>query len=145
MDRSKIDQQFDRRISKMASSIAQESGREPITDLDRSFYITKIVFEDSILQVKVISALDRVRGSFRGVNLDQRGNYLVFKIISVESEGTEKPLKVGTSVLAKWDNRNKEYKRFIHKENPDYHDLEVLAISSLTGIREKEVVDGKPW
>lgn len=143
MDRSKLDNQMDRRVEKLDLSIAARSGRKPIEEYDKYFFLADVPYADAIVSAKIILCTKRLSGTFRGVYLDTPGPWILFKVIDIKSGDYYGEISPGAAILAKWDNRLKVYTKYLYKADPKEYDVEVLAMSSLVPATEYEIVSGK--
>ena len=60
MDRSKLDNQMDRRMEKLDLSIAARSGRKPIEEYDKYFFLADVPYTDAVVSAKVILCSERL-------------------------------------------------------------------------------------
>lgn len=143
MDRSKLDNQMDRRMEKLDLSIAARSGRKPIEEYDKYFFLADVPYTDAVVSAKVILCSERLNGTFKGIYLDTYGPWILFKVLDINSGDSHGGLSPGAAVLAKWDNRAKVYTKYLYKANPKETDLEVQAMAALVPATEYEIVTGK--
>lgn len=143
MDYNKIDQSLNRKLEKIDLNTESVSGRKPITNYDKYFYLAEVPYKDALVEARVIQAWERLQGVYKGVYLDTLGGpWLLFKIEDILEGDSQGLICPGTVILGRWDNKKKVYSAYIEKEDPEEMDREILAISSLTGVSEREIVRG---
>lgn len=139
MDKSKLDRQFDRKIEKLSLSMAQVQDRKPIEEYNRILFATNLFFEDAEVQARVIKCLDRIDHSYNGVYLDERGPWILFKVIDVLEGDNLGLIDIGALVLAKWDNHRKTYTKYLYEGDPKPRTPKVSAMAAFTGTDEYEI------
>ena len=144
MEKYKLDSQLDRKMERIDRSIAAESGRKPIEEYDRYFFLAEVPYENSVVSAKIILCTERLNGTFKGIYLDTYGPWVLFKVKDIVSGDPYCEISPGMVILAKWDSRIMAYTKFIYKVDPKETDIEVQAISALVSASEYEIVTGNP-
>lgn len=143
MNANKLIQQAERRVEALDRRTAKNSNREPLPEINRSFYREHIFYEDAQLEVVVIDNREYLNGQYKGVNFDQRGPWLLFKVVEIESGDHLGVISEGAVVLAKWDRTYKVYKKFIYDGDPKPGNVGLTAIMAFIPVSENELITGK--
>lgn len=143
MNINKLNQQLDRRMEALDRRTARNSTREPLPETNRVFYSERIYYEDAELLVTVIDNREYLNGSYQGVQFDQRGPWVLFKVLEIISGDYNGLISEGAVILAKWDRSYKVYKKFIYDGNPKFGDKELKAITAFIPVSESELISGK--
>ena len=144
MDRSKLDQQLDRRMDKIDRLIAKDKNQDrfPIEEYDRMFFRTEFYYEDAKVEAKVILCKDRIKATIKGVMVDTYGPWVLFKVEDVLEGDPDCLIDLGAAILARWNSGSGSYKKYLYKADPQIDDLEVAMMASLTSATETEIVKG---
>lgn len=144
MDRSKLDQQLDRRMDKIDRLIAKDKNenRVPVEEYDRMFFRTEFYYEDAKVQAKVILCKDRIKATIKGVVVDTYGPWILFKVGDVLEGDPDCLIDLGAAILARWSPVSGCYKKYLYKADPEVDDLEIAMMASLTSATETEIVKG---
>lgn len=143
MNINKLNQQLDRRMEALDRRTARNSNREPLPETNRVFYSERIYYEDAELLVTVIDNREYLNGSYQGVQFDQRGPWVLFKVLEILSGDYNGLISEGAVILAKWDRSYKVYKKFIYDGYPKFGDKELKAIMAFIPVSESELIKGK--
>ena len=143
MDINKLTQQMDRRMEALDRRDAKRSNREPLPETNKGFYRETVFYEDAELLVTVIDNREYLNGYYKGVAFDQRGPWVLFKVVEIVSGDHNGVIAEGAVVLAKWDRSYKVYKKFIYDGEPKPGDPELGAIMAFIPVSESELITGK--
>lgn len=143
MNINKLNQQMDRRMEALDRRNAKRSNREPLPETNRSFYKETLFYEDAEVLATIIDVREYLTGNYKGIAFDQRGPWVLFKVIEITSGDHNGLISEGAVILAKWDRTYKVYKKFIYDGYPKTGDLELGAIMAFIPVSENELITGK--
>lgn len=141
-DYNKLSQQLDRRMEALDRRLAANSGRKPLEDVGRFYYIAEIPYEcDTILQGKVIKVFNRFTGWYKKEGfIDMFGPFVLFKVEDVLKGDDLGKIDIGAIILGKWNNSDKSYHPYLYKGEPTTWDDELLNVANFLTLSVEDII-----
>ena len=142
-DYNKLSQQMDRRMAALDRRLAVNSGRKPLENIGRIYYLTEIPYEcDTVLQGKVIKVFDRFVGWYKNEGfVDMFGPFVLFKVEDVLKGDDLGKINIGSIILGRWNNSDKSYYPYLYKDEPTTYDRELLNVSEFLKLPIEDIVE----